>query len=179
MATTKLWTVEEVEQLADDEFRYALIRGELHRMPPPGYRHGRVVMAVGAHLYYFIKEHNLGEITDQSGYIFERDPDTLLGPDLAFVQRAHVPTDETTYPEVAPDLAVEVISPSQSGPSVEEKAAMYLATGVRLIWIIDPERRTVRIHRSDGSETLLNEQDEIDGEDVLPGFRLSVARLLN
>ena len=121
MATTKLWTVEEVERLPDDNFRYALLKGVLHRMPPPKFRHGRVVMVIGAHLYHFIKENGLGEVTDQSGFVFERDPDTLLGPDLAFVQSAHVPADENSYPDVAPDLVVEVASPSQTGPSIAEK----------------------------------------------------------
>ncbi len=177
MAMTKLWTVEDVEQLPDDEFRYALIRGVLHRMPPPGFRHGRVVSAVGRHLGNFIAEHQLGVIVDQSGFIFERDPDTLLGPDLSFVRSDRVPIDEDAYPEIAPDLVVEVVSPSQTGPSVEEKVAIYLATGVRLIWVIDPVRRTVRVHRANGSEQTLSEVDILDGEDVLPGFRLSIVEL--
>jgi Uma2 family endonuclease len=178
MATTKLWTIEEVERLPDDEFRYALLRGELHRMPPPKFRHGRVVTAISSHLYHFIRERDLGEISSQSGYIFERDPDTLLEPDVAFVRRAHVPTNENSYPE-APDLVVEAVSPSETGPSIRAKSAIYLSAGVRLIWVCDPERRTVRISRADGTETFLTEKDDIDGEDVLPGFRLSVARLFD
>jgi Uma2 family endonuclease len=78
---------------------------------------------------------------------------------------------------LAPDLGDEVASPSQTGPSIEEKTTLYLEAGVRLVWIIDPIRRAVRVRRADGTESLLTEQDELDGEDVLPGFRLSVARL--
>jgi Uma2 family endonuclease len=177
MAMTKLWTVEDVARLPDDEFRYELIRGVLYRIPPPMFRHGRVVMVVGAHLYHFVEEHGLGVISDQSGFIFERNPDTLLGPDLAFVQRARIPADENTYPAVAPDLVIEVASPSQTGPSIEEKTAIYLAAGVRLIWIVYPARRTVRVYRADGTERLLTENDVIDGEDVLPEFQLPVSRL--
>ncbi len=177
MTTTKLWTVKDVERLPDDEFRYALIKGVLYRMPPPMARHGRVVSAVSWHLYGFVVENRLGVIYDQSGFILGRDPDTLLGPDLSFVQRDRVPVDEDAYPMLAPDLVVEVVSPSQSGPSIEEKTALYLAAGVRLIWIVDPPRHTVRVQRLDGTQTLLSEQDTLDGEDVLPGFRLHLARL--
>jgi Uma2 family endonuclease len=177
MATTKLWTIEELERLPDDAFRYALIRRVLYRMPAPNFRHGRVVMRVGWYLHGFVEEHDLGVVSDQSGFVLERDPDTVLGPDLAFVPRGRLPADENAYPELAPDLVVEVSSPSQSGPSIEEKMALYLAAGVRLIWVVDPARRSVRLRRADGSEAVLSEQDVIDGEDVLPGFRLPVAQL--
>ena len=175
MATTKLWTVEDVAQLPDDEFRYALIRGVLYRMPPPKFRHGHIVSIMNWHLFGFVTQHGLGVVSDQSGFILERDPDTLLGPDLAFVPRSLLPVDENAYPSLSPELVVEVASPSQSGPSIEEKTSLYLAAGVRLIWVVDPERRTVRVHRRDGTSLLLSEGDVIDGEDVLPGFQLPVA----
>lgn len=177
MAITKLWTVEEIEHLPDDEHRYALIRGELYRMPPPKFRHGRIALAVGAPLFQFVEEYGLGVVTDQSGFMLEREPDTLLGPDLAFIRSARVPADEDAYPMLAPDLVVEVASPSQTSPSIEEKTSLYLEAGVRLVWIIDPIHRAVRVRRADGTSQLLSEQDERDGEDVLPGFRLTVARL--
>lgn len=177
MATTKLWTVDDVERLPDDEVRYALIRGVLYRMPPPKAHHGRIVSAINWRLYGFVVKHGLGIVYDQSGFVFERDPDTVLGPDLSFVQAAHIPADENAYPELAPDLVVEVISPSQSGPSIEEKVAIYLTAGVRLVWVIDPARQAVRVHRQDGTERTLTDQDVLDGEDVLPGFRVLVAEL--
>jgi Uma2 family endonuclease len=101
----------------------------------------------------------------------------LLGPDLAFVRRDRVPVDENGHPELAPDLVIEVVSPSPSGPSIEEKIALYLAAGVRLVWVVGPMRGTVRVHRADWSGALLSEADVLDGEDVLPGFRLPVAQL--
>jgi Uma2 family endonuclease len=177
MSTTKLWTVEEVERLPDDDFRYVLIRGVLYRLPPPMARHGRVVIVIGSVLYNFVAERGLGVVYDQSGFILERDPDVLLSPDLAFVQRSRVPANPDAYPELAPDLVVEIISPSQTGPSVEEKTSIYLAAGVRLIWVVDPFRRTVRVRRPDGTDRLLSERDVLDGEDVLPGFQLPVAQL--
>ncbi len=145
MATTKLRTVEEIEQLPDYEYRYALIKGELYRMPRPKFLHGRIVLAVGAPIFRFVEEHSLGVVSDQSGFILEREPNTLLGPDLAFIQSARVPADENAYPMLAPDLVVEVVSPSQTGPSIEEKTSLFLEPGVRLVWIFDPIRRTVRV----------------------------------
>ena len=177
MATTKLWTIEELERLPDDSFRYAVIRGELFRMPPPMGRHGVVTNNAGRLIGNFVEDHGLGLVYNQSGFILARHPDILLEPDVAFVQRAHVTADADAYLAVAPDLVVEVVSPSQTGPSIEEKTALYLAAGVRLIWVVDPARRSVRVQRADGSEAILSEQDVIDGEDVLPGFRLPVARL--
>jgi Uma2 family endonuclease len=177
MATTRLWTAEEIADLPDDGFRYALIRGELYRMPPTKPRHGRIVAMVARFIGNFVDEHDLGVVYDQSGFFFERDPDTVLGPDLAFVQAAHVPADENAYPEVPPDLVVEVISPSDSGPSLEEKVAIYLQAGVRLVWAIDSARRRAHVYRPDGTRRILGEDDALDGEDVLPGFTLPLARL--
>jgi Uma2 family endonuclease len=177
MATTKLWTVEEVGRLPDDGFRYALIRGVLFRMPPPMARHGRVTNNVGRQIGDFVARHGLGVVYDQSGFILERDPDVLLSPDLAFVHSTRVPADEDAYPMLAPDLVVEIVSPSQTGPSIEEKSSIYLAAGVRLIWVVDPVRRTVRVRRPDGTDRLLADRDVLDGEDVLPGFQVPVAQL--
>jgi len=93
------------------------------------------------------------------------------------VHRDRVPVDENAHPMLAPDLVVEVASLSQTGPSIEEKTTLYLRAGVRLVWVVDPAQPTVRVHCGDRSELLLSEQDVIDGEDVLPGFRLPVAAL--
>lgn len=179
MATTKLWTVEEVERLPDDHVRYAVIEGVLYRMPPTMPRHGRIVMAIGSRLYRFVAQRHLGAVYDQSGFILARNPDVLLSPDLAFVQTSRVPANEDTYPFLAPDLVIEIASPSQTGPSIQEKVSLYLTAGVRLIWVIDPSRREVRIHRPDGSEDRRTEQDALDGENVLPGFTVGVARLFS
>lgn len=179
MVTTKLWTVEDVEQLPDDGFRYALIRGVLFRMSPPMGPHGLIANEAGRRIGNFVKERNLGAVFNQSGFILGRDPDVLLEPDGAFVQRARFPEHSRGYPALAPDLVVEIVSPSQTGPSIEEKTALYLQAGVRLISIVDSTRRAVRVRRADGTDRLLSEQDELDGEDVLPGFRLSISELFD
>ena len=177
MATTKLWTIEELAQLPDDDYRYALIRGALYRMPPPMGPHGLVVSTLVWYVYSFLRTHRLGRVFDQSGFILERGPDTLLGPDLAFVASARLPANLQGYPEVAPDLAVEVASPSQSGPSIAEKTALYLEVGVRLVWIVDPVRRTVHVRHANGSDRLLTVHDALEDANVLPGFRLPISQL--
>jgi Uma2 family endonuclease len=179
MATTKLWTVDDVAQLPDDGFRYVLIRGMLFRMSPPMGPHGLIANEAGRRIGNFVKERNLGAVYNQSGFILGHDPDVLLEPDVAFVQRARFPENPRGYPAMAPDLVVEITSPSQSGPSIKEKTALYLDAGVRLMWIIDPIRRAVRVRRPDGTDRLLSEQDELDGEDVLPGFRLPISALFD
>ncbi len=177
MAITKLWTVEDIERLPDDDDRYALIRGTLYRMPPTKPRHGRITNLIGRLVGDFVAAHDLGAVYDQSGFILQRDPDVLLAPDLAFVQRDRVPADEDIYPALAPDLVIEVISRSQTGPSIAEKIALYLAAGVRLVWAIDPERRTVRVCRPGAADRVLTDAETLTGEDVLPGFRIEAGRL--
>ena len=179
MATTKLWTVEEIAALPDDGFRYELIRGELYRMPPPKFRHGMVANTTGRLIGNFVAERGLGVVLNQSGVILQRDPDIVLEPDIAFILRDNLPEDVDAYPERAPDLVVEIVSPSQTGPSIEEKTALYLAAGVRLVWIVDAVRRGVRVRRADGTDRWLSEHDALDGEDVLPGFRLPVSALFD
>ncbi len=175
--TTKRWTVADFEQLPDDGYRYALIRGVLSRKPPTKPRHGRTMGTVTSLVRNFVVEHNLGVVHDQSGFVLENDPDVLLGPDLAFVRADRVPANEDEYPQLAPDLVVLVISPSETGPSVEETTELYLQAGVRMVLTLDPRRRTLRVRRPNGTNQLLAEADAFDGKDVLPGFRLPVAHL--
>jgi Uma2 family endonuclease len=174
--TTKLMTIAEMERLPDDDYRYTLIRGVLHRMPPPMPRHGRTTTTVIVVLGAFVRDHNLGVVYNESGFALARDPDVLVGPDVAFVRADRVPADEDSYPDLAPDLVVEVLSPSNMPALVAEKLAEYDRAGVPLVWIFDPRRRTVRVRAADGSDRVLTEGDELDGGDVLPGFRLAVAR---
>lgn len=177
MATTKLWTIEDVAALPDDGYRYELIKGELYRMPPPKFRHGMLANTFGRHLGNFVAEQGLGAVLNQSGFILRRNPDILLEPDVAFIRSANIPEDFDAYPESPPDLVVEVASPSQSAASLEEKAALYLAAGVRMVLTVDPIHRTVRVRRADGFNRVLTDRDVLDGDDVLPGFRLPIAEI--
>ena len=179
MATTKtqLMTAEELLNMPKDGYRYELVRGALKKMVPAGRTHGkrgnRLNYSLSAHVY----ENNLGEVyLAETGFHLEADPDHVLAPDIAFVTRER----EDAFPEEAgffpgpPDLAVEVISPSDRYADVDEKVAEWLNAGTRMVIVVNPRNRTVRVH-THGSVVTFTESDTLDGGDVVPGWRLPVA----
>jgi Uma2 family endonuclease len=105
---------------------------------------------------------------------------SVRAPDAAFVtrERAERFADREKYFEGAPDLAAEVVSPGDSGREVAEKVGDYLAAGTRLVWVIDPRRRTVTVHRPGADPQTLGPDDLLEGGDLLPGFALPVSRLV-
>ena len=177
--TTKLLTAEEFAKLPDpiDGSQQELIRGEVVTMPPPGFLHG----VVQGNVFFALKTHaratNQGRVTVESGVITERDLDTVRGPDVAFWSFERLPADQVpeVYPNVAPDLCVEVLSPSNSEERMTRKVREYFASGVRLVWVIDPDERTVTVYRAPGDGRVMWEDATITGEDVLPGFTCPVA----
>jgi Uma2 family endonuclease len=178
MATTKLMTAEEFMALPDDGWRYELIRGVPHRMSPAGMEHGEV----GSEIHFALKGHvdprGLGRVYGaDTGFLFERDPDIVRAPDVAFVRAERVPPREQRrgFSPVVPDLAVEVVSPSDVAEEVAEKVAFYLDHGVPLVWVAYPTPQQVAVHRPGRSPLLLGVGDVLDGGDVLPGLRLPVA----
>jgi Uma2 family endonuclease len=160
-----------------------LRRGVLQMMTPASGGHGaassRLVAAMGSHVY----AHGLGALfTAETGFLLERDPDTVLCPDVAFVAAARLPAGAigSGFVELAPDLAVEVLSPSNRPVEVRAKVADYLRLGVRAVWMLIPAERAVRAYAREGgriTETLFSEADTLDGRDVLLGFRCPVAEL--
>lgn len=180
MATTKLMTAGDLMQIEDDGFLYELIRGELIRMSPAGGPHGWIGFEAGALIRDFARPRGLGEVfNSDTGYLFELDPDTVLAPDASFIRADRLPPLSAWdgYLTVAPDLVVEVLSPSDRRSRVAWKIEQYLAAGVRLVWFVDPRRRTVTVYAPNRDPALYGEGDELDGADVLPGFRLPVAAL--
>lgn len=176
MATTALLTAEDIAVFPEDMYG-ELIRGEWREMNPPGYRHGKVQLRIGSSLLAWATAHGLGDVTVESGYVLERGPDTVVGPDVAFVRTERVPSpeQEARFVPAAPDLAVEVVSPSQSQRHVEEKVGIYLDTGTRLVWVVDPQRRTVTVYTRDVEPRTLVVGDVLVGGDVLPGYSLPVS----
>ena len=176
-------TVEELYGLPDDGRRYELVAGCLVSEPLPGLRHGRVIARIVRALQEFAEREVLGEVvTADTGFVLARDPDTVRGPDVAFITRARyddVGDLPTAFPG-APDLAVEVVSPRNRPADVHAKVADYLAAGTRLVWVVDPdpERRTITVYESLLVPRVLGEDDEIDATTVLPGFRTRVGALL-
>lgn len=175
---TSVVTAEHLLVMPDDGWRYELVRGELRRMPPAGYRHGRVAALLGRRMGNHAEQHGLGDVlATDTGFTLERGPDTVRAPDAAFVQAARVPEQDRGFAELAPDLVAEVVSPNDTAAEVTEKALMWIAAGVRLVWVVYPDQRVVAVHRPGGSVTILGEDAVLDGEDVLPGFALPLAEL--
>ena len=180
--TTKLVTAEELFEMPDDGFRYELVEGELRRMAPAGYEHGTVALKLTIPLGQYVEENDLGDVfAAETGFLLKTNPDTVRAPDLAFVRRERVSQvgDTKSYGVGAPDLAVEVMSPSDRIGKVEEKVKAWLDAGARLVWVVSPKLRTVTVYRSLTDISVLTENDTLDGEQVVPGFRLPVARLFS
>ena len=174
----KLLSAADLLRLYSDGVRGELIRGVLCETMPTGQEHGEIVVSLSAALWNFVNPRSLGRLTaSDSGVWLERDPDTVREPDIAFTSAAKIPLDAriTGYAEVAPDLVVEVASPSDSRREVHDKAHMWLNHGVRLVWVVRPETRTVDVYRPDEPIATLGEQDSLDGLDVLPGFACEVS----
>jgi Uma2 family endonuclease len=149
-----------------------LVRGQLRVSEPPGTRHGlvagRLVFRMGQHVY----AHGLGEVIGQdTGFHIALDPDTVRAPDAAYLSIQSLSAiPRRGYAKVAPDLAAEILSPSDRPAEILEKIADWLRAGTRLVWVLDMEREVARAHRADGSIALVPKDGSLDGEDVLPGF---------
>ena len=131
MSTATVTTIDELDRMPDDGYRYTLLRGALHRMPPK-LRHGRVITNTVLRVGAFVRERGLGRVYTEIGFALHRNPDVLVGPDVAFVRADRVPLDEDSYPDLAPDLVIEVLSPSNTPHLVEQKLAEHAAAGVPL-----------------------------------------------
>lgn len=175
MATQeRLYTVEDLEKLLDDGKRYELVRGELIVMPPPKREHGLVTIYVGSLILNFVISHNLGQVTTESGYHLFENPDTVRAPDIAFIAKNRVPPLTSEYDKIAPDLAVEVVSPSNTADDLNDKITQYFEAGVQLVWLVYPKTRTVYVYRSVKDVMVLDQNDTLDGGNVLPGFSVPV-----
>jgi Uma2 family endonuclease len=172
-------TVAQYLAMPDDDRKVELVRGRLVREPPPAPLHGRFQVRVGRLLDEFVEAHDLGVVMSEVGFLLARRPDTVRIPDLCFVSRARIPEDGYTRAlwEMAPDLAVEIVSPGNRLSEMQEKVLDYLDAGAREVWVVDPGRGTIVVHRPGGEARLLRDADELGGGDVLPGFRLSLPRL--
>jgi Uma2 family endonuclease len=179
-AAQKLITAEEFSLMPDpaDGSQQELVRGVILTMPPPGGMHGLSCSRTFRLLDRFVEGPKLGTVlANDTGFITERDPDTVRGADISYWSRERLPIVPAGYIEVVPDLAVEVVSPNDHYSRVQKKVRHYLARGVRLIWVVDPEDRSVTVYRSGQQATILGETDTLSGEDVLPGFSCRVADL--
>lgn len=162
--------------------RLELRKGKIITMSPAGSKHGIFALRLGAQIQFFIDEHDLGvAFAAETGFLLEKEPDTVLAPDAAFINKEHLPQDDLPegYFPGTPDLVVEVVSLNDRMAEVQNKVQIWLQYGTRLVWIVEPKTATITIYRADGSVTLLQATDTLDGEDVLPGFRYGLANLFS
>jgi Uma2 family endonuclease len=175
-----LMTADDLFRLPDDGLRHELVRGELRTMAPTGGGHGDQTSVFDGSLGMYVRSHRLGRVlTGEPGFRLTTDPDTVRAPDVAFIRRDRVPAGGLGpgYVSGAPDLAVEVVSPTDRLAGVGEKVAEWLAHGTRLVFVVNPRRRTVAVHRPSQPVRILGLNDSLDGEDVVPGWTLPVREL--
>jgi Uma2 family endonuclease len=181
MATkTKLMTAVEllVMPSSDDGTRYELVRGELIEMAPAGDQHGAIAFTIANILGTHTRGKDLGRgYTADTGFFLTHDPDTVRAPDVAFISKDRLPSDRPRkgFTEVAPDLAVEVISPSESATSINAKVEEYFVAGTRLVWVVYPDTKSVAVYRSIKEAVVLHVDDVLDGTPIFEDFHVKVS----
>jgi Uma2 family endonuclease len=166
-------TAEELLEYGHEPYVHELLDGILHEMEPPGYEHGRVAMIIGALLYAHVNEHGLGTtLAAETGFLLASDPDTVRAPDAAFVTRERAAAVGRTdrYWPGAPDLAIEVVSPSDSRSKVDSKTLHWLDAGTRAVVVLDPRLRMATVYRSRSDIRVLADDEPLDLHDVVSGF---------
>jgi Uma2 family endonuclease len=179
MNVKTLLSVEDVLELGDIG-RWELVKGELIKMTPAGGIHGELTANMARVLGNFVKPRQLGKVFGaETGFYTSHDPDTIRGADAMFYSNERVDElgDLTGFLRLAPDLAVEVMSPGDTYTEVEEKVAEYFNAGVRLIWVVVPKTQGVVVYRLRKEALRLSREDRLTGEDVLPGFDIGMAEL--
>jgi len=178
MSPPALLTADELQHVYVPDKRVELVRGLLVVRELPGMRHARVAMDLALALGAHVRAAALGRVYAEAGFKLASNPDTVRGPDVAFIRRDRIPDPEPTgFAHFAPDLVVEVISPGDRAGEVLAKVADWLSAGTRLVWVLDPARRVARVYRDDGTEQILTADESLDGGDVVPGFSCPVGEI--
>jgi len=179
-AMPELLTAEELERLQLPGKSTELLRGRLMVREPPGTNHGRISANLAYFLTDFARRNRLGVVFGQdTGFKIESNPDTVRGPDVAFLALARASgIPDRGYAALAPDLAAEVLSPEDRPGEVLAKVAQWLGAGTALVWVIDPRRGDARVYRPDGSLTIVEADGALEGEDLLPGFSCALRDVL-
>ncbi|MBI4771115.1 MAG: Uma2 family endonuclease [Chloroflexi bacterium] len=179
LETEALLTGEQALALGDIG-SYELIEGRIMDMSPTGFEHGDYELNFGEAIKGFVRRHKLGKVSGgEAGIYTRRNPDTVRGADVAYISHERYAQRKRTHGflDVAPDLIVEIMSPDDRWSEVIQKLREYFAIGVRLVWVADPESRTVYAYRALTDLQEFGENDNLTAEGVLPGFSVPVAQL--
>ncbi len=182
-----LMTAEELLVYPMPDKRVELVRGRLVVREPPGMRHGQCAVRMVVALSNFLERDRTLRgaadtrgrvVTCDSGFTLARNPDTVRGPDVAYVSRERLAGPMPVgYGEFAPDIAVDIRSPTDRIGAVLAKVGDLLDAGSHLVWVVNPARKQVTVYSADGSQEVLGVQDFLSGGEVLPGFSYSLAEL--
>lgn len=178
MSRKVLLTADDLERMPDDDsVQIELDEGELVTMAPASEEHGFIELDLAARLHLFVKEHRLGRVyAGDTG--FRLSPDTVRSPDIAFVRKSRVAELRSKgFAKGAPDLAVEILSPSNTVGEMTRKVRQYFAAGCHTVWIVDPERMQVEVLEVAGKGSTLGSADVLEAPELLPGFSVTVADL--
>jgi Uma2 family endonuclease len=174
----KLLTVEEFMALPDNGMKRELDRGVVIEVSPPNFGHGILAVNFAFFLKPFVNEKRLGWVTVETGFILSRNPDVVRAPDVAFLSRERLANpDFTAFIPMAPDLAVEVVSPNDTASEIETKVFKYLQAGTRLVLVLYPDTQRIHSFQPNGSIRVLNINDTLEGGEFLPGFTLPLREL--
>ena len=182
ITATKLLTADDLLRLDSEGIRGELIRGVFHEIMSSGLEHSKIAAKLTFLLGLSIIPRSLGTLaTSDLGVWLERDPDTVREPDIAYFSAARLPTDVriTGYAEVPPDLVVEIVSPSDTRRAVRDKARMWLRYGVALVWVVQPDTRTVEVYEPGRAVVTHTGTDTLDGSEVLPGFTCPISDIFD
>jgi len=172
------YTVEDMYHVPRDGRKYELIQGELI-VSPAGMQHEEMGIEIAYYIRTYLAGNRLGRVFGSSvGY--QLPSGNVLSPDVSYVRLEQLPDGQSPvgFGQFAPDLAVEIVSPSDSLTLVEEKVELYLSNGSQLVWIINPKLRRATVYRADGSASIIRADGAFEGEGVLPGFRCALADVL-
>lgn len=180
----KLLTAEEYFLLPTPDVPTELVRGEIVEMNQSGFRHGKVSGRIFRLVDEYAEANDCGHVTsNDSGVVTERDPDTVRGADVAYFSYERLPKNEEPegYPDVAPELVFEVLSPSNRWPQVLKKVSEYLQAGVAVAVVADPVGNQLHVYRGEEADqpvAVLNASDMFELPDILPGFAMPVQKLI-
>jgi Uma2 family endonuclease len=180
MATRTRMTAQDLWRMGEGDVRRELVNGEIIEMTPAGGTHGEVTGRIYRRMADHVDRQGRGKVVvGDVGFVLQlpNDPERVRAPDVGFVTLEKLPGGRLPQGFIlgAPDLAVEVLSPTDNPVDIQQKVRDFLESGTRLIWLIAPQAKTATVYRPDGSARLLREHEALDGEDVLPGLSIPLA----
>lgn len=169
----------DLERLSANGRRFELVRGELIEMSPTGFPHGIYTNRLASRVSVFAEDNDLGLCPSaETGFRIAQVPETVLAPDWAFVAKDRVPEPfPEGYLDLAPDIVLETVSPSDTAREVAQKVALWLSAGVRVVWVLDPRTKTLAVHRVGRETIILSASATLTEDELLPGFSFPIKRL--